>query len=175
MVISLERDADLHMAQLMPLPLTVSCFCKIHIGFIFLLPRHPGGPRQRAAKRVCVCVCVCVCVPQLLQIVYVTRFCHVYCSLHRVTTYRPDGHETTCPRSSLPLLQVSVAEWLARLTVVWKNPGSNHTAGSCVYRDSRCDIQPWARAAHLYCSAYVDSAFHPPWDGKIMSIILSAE
>jgi len=28
-VICLERDADLHMAQLMPLPLTVSCFSKI--------------------------------------------------------------------------------------------------------------------------------------------------
>jgi len=28
MVICLERDADLHMAQLMPLPLTVSCSVK---------------------------------------------------------------------------------------------------------------------------------------------------
>jgi len=36
MVIFLERGADLHMAQLMPLPLTVSCFSKIQIGFTFL-------------------------------------------------------------------------------------------------------------------------------------------
>jgi len=35
MVICLERGADLNMAQLMPLPLTVSCFSKIHIGFTF--------------------------------------------------------------------------------------------------------------------------------------------
>jgi len=35
-VICLERDADLHMAQLMPMPLTVSCFSKIQIGFTFL-------------------------------------------------------------------------------------------------------------------------------------------
>ena len=35
MVICLERGADLHMAQLMPLPLTVSCFSKIQIGFTF--------------------------------------------------------------------------------------------------------------------------------------------
>jgi len=56
MVIYLERDADLHMAQLMPLPLTFSCFSKIQIGFTFLLPAHPGGPRKRAVKRVCVCV-----------------------------------------------------------------------------------------------------------------------
>jgi len=51
----------LHMAQLMPLPLTVSCFSKIHIGFTFLVPADPGSPGQRAVKRVCVCVCVCVC------------------------------------------------------------------------------------------------------------------
>jgi len=31
MVICLERDADLHMAQLMPLPLTVSCFSNIQM------------------------------------------------------------------------------------------------------------------------------------------------
>ena len=31
-VICLGRGADLHMAQLMPLPLTLSCFSKIQIG-----------------------------------------------------------------------------------------------------------------------------------------------
>jgi len=55
-VICLERVADLHMAQLMPLPLTVSCFSKIRIGFTFLVPAHPGSPGKRAAKRVCVYV-----------------------------------------------------------------------------------------------------------------------
>ena len=54
MVICLERGADLHMAQLMPLPLTVSCFSKIQIVFTFLVRAHPGGPGQRAVKRVCV-------------------------------------------------------------------------------------------------------------------------
>jgi len=57
MVICLERDADLHMAQLMPLTLTVSCFSKIQIGFTFLVLAHPGSPGKRAIKRVCVCVC----------------------------------------------------------------------------------------------------------------------
>jgi len=52
MVICLERDADLHMAQLMQLPLTVSCFSKIQIGFTFLAPAHPGSPGKRAVKRV---------------------------------------------------------------------------------------------------------------------------
>jgi len=55
-VICLERGADLHIAQLMPMPLTVSCFSEIQIGFTFLLPAHPGSPGQRAVKRVCVCV-----------------------------------------------------------------------------------------------------------------------
>ena len=57
-VICLQRGADLHMAQLMPLPLTVSCFSKIQIGFTFLVPAHPGSPRKRAVKRVCKRVCV---------------------------------------------------------------------------------------------------------------------
>ena len=52
---------------------------------------------------------------------------------------------------SASIYQVSVAEWLARLTAVWEDPGSNHAADSCVYCDSCCDI--WARIAHLFCSA----------------------
>ena len=50
MVICLERGADLQTAQQMLLPLTVSCFSKIQIGFIFLVPAHPGSPGQRAVK-----------------------------------------------------------------------------------------------------------------------------
>ena len=53
-VVCLEQDADLHMAQLMPLPLTVSCFSKIQIGFTFLVSAHLGSLRKRAVKRVCV-------------------------------------------------------------------------------------------------------------------------
>jgi len=77
-VICLEWRADLHMAQLMPLPLTVSCFNKIQIGLTFLVPAHLGSPGKRAVKRVCVCLlffrcllilcflhfipcCMCVC------------------------------------------------------------------------------------------------------------------
>ena len=61
-VVCLERGADLHMTQLMPVALTVSCFSKIHIGFTFLVPPQPGSPGRRAVKRVCVCVCACACV-----------------------------------------------------------------------------------------------------------------
>jgi len=56
MVICLERCSDLHMAQLMALPLTVSYFSKIQIGFTFLVPAHLGSPGQKALKQVCVCV-----------------------------------------------------------------------------------------------------------------------
>jgi len=55
MVICLERGADLHTAQLMPLPLTVTCFSKIQTGFAFLVPAYLGSPGKRAVKRVCVC------------------------------------------------------------------------------------------------------------------------
>ena len=54
MVISLERGADLHIAQLMPLPLTVSCFSEIHMGSTFLVPAHLGSPGKRVVKWVCV-------------------------------------------------------------------------------------------------------------------------
>jgi len=56
MVICLKGGADLHiiMAQLMPLPLTVSCFSNIQIGSTFLVPAHPGSHAQRVVKRECV-------------------------------------------------------------------------------------------------------------------------
>jgi len=49
-VICLEQGADLHMVQLMPLPLTVSCFSKIQVDFTFLAPAHPGSPGKRAVN-----------------------------------------------------------------------------------------------------------------------------
>ena len=55
MVICLERGADLHMAQLMPLPLTVSCLSKIQIGFTFLVPAHLGS-HGKGPLNGCVCV-----------------------------------------------------------------------------------------------------------------------
>ena len=52
MVTCLQRDANLHVAQLVILPLTVSCFSKMQIGFTFLVPAHLGSPGQRVVKRV---------------------------------------------------------------------------------------------------------------------------
>jgi len=86
-VVCLERDADLHTAQLMPLPLTASCFSKIQIGFTFLVPAHSGssgkGPLN-GCVRVCLsiltvrllidlvslCVCACCCDVAHAVIVY---------------------------------------------------------------------------------------------------------
>jgi len=53
MVICLERGADLHMAQLMPL--TVSCFGKIQIGFTFLV-----WPTRVVLEKGLLNGCVCV-------------------------------------------------------------------------------------------------------------------
>ena len=90
MVICLEPGADL---QLMPLPLTVSCFSKIQIGFTFLVPAHPGSPGHRAVKRVCVtaypgspgqnavkrlCIWTDVCSPQSLCFVCMTGHYNFY-------------------------------------------------------------------------------------------------
>jgi len=62
-VMCLKRDADLYMVQLMLLPLTVSCFSKIQIGFTFLVLAHLGSHGKR-------CVHACVCAGSLL--LYVT-------------------------------------------------------------------------------------------------------
>jgi len=74
MVICLEQGADLHMAQLMPLPLTISCSNKIQIGFAFLVPAHLGSPIQRAVKRTCVRACVRACVRVRVRV----RVCVLY-------------------------------------------------------------------------------------------------
>ena len=55
MVICLERGVDLHMAWLMPQPLTVSCFSKIQIGFSYLVPAHPGS-LGKGPLNGCVCL-----------------------------------------------------------------------------------------------------------------------
>jgi len=52
--LTLERGADLHMFQLMPLPLTVSCFIKIQTGFTFVVPVYLGSPGKRPLNG-CVC------------------------------------------------------------------------------------------------------------------------
>jgi len=56
-VVCLERGTDLHMAQLMPLPLTVSCFSKIQVGFTFLVPAHLGIPGKWPWNGCCCCCC----------------------------------------------------------------------------------------------------------------------
>ena len=61
MVICLELGADFHMAQLMPVPITVSCFSEIQIGFTFLVPAHLGSTGKGPLNG-CVCVRACVCV-----------------------------------------------------------------------------------------------------------------
>jgi len=83
----------MHMAQLMPLPLTVSCFIKIQIGFTFLVPTHLGSPGKRAIKRVCVCVCVFQ--PVLLLLLTAMSSCIVQCELHSsiISTTNDDDAE----------------------------------------------------------------------------------
>ena len=94
MVICLERDADLHMAQLMPLPLTVSCFRKIQTGFAFLVPAHPGSPGKGPLNG---CACVCVNIQnvsssRLWNRLYRRTVKHV-CTMKRFTRRRGSGPE----------------------------------------------------------------------------------
>ena len=76
-VVCLERCADLHVAQLIPLPLTVFCLSKIHSPhwFYLLVPAHPGSPGQRAIKRVCMCVCVCIAIGVVFKCILFNFIC----------------------------------------------------------------------------------------------------
>jgi len=58
MVICLERGADLHIAQLMPLPLTVSCSSKIQIGFYRAMLCIRGTSHGPLSVSVSVCLSV---------------------------------------------------------------------------------------------------------------------
>ena len=67
MVICLERDADSHIAQLMPLPLTVSCFSKIQIGLPFWY-RLTRVVQEKGPLNGCVyCFCLFVSLHHLLM------------------------------------------------------------------------------------------------------------
>jgi len=74
-VICLEPGADLHIAQLMPLPLTVSCFNKIQSGFTFLVPAHPGSPGKGPLNG-----CVLSCRSSLITIHI--SYCHQFNDIH---------------------------------------------------------------------------------------------
>jgi len=57
-VICVEQGADLHMAQLMPLPLTVSCSSKSRLVLLFWY-RLTWVLPEKGPLNGCVCVCVC--------------------------------------------------------------------------------------------------------------------
>jgi len=85
--ICLQRGTHLHMAQLMPLPLTVSCFSKIQIGFIFLVPAHPGSPGKGPLNaRVCVCIIrkcdVSTCSIMKEISMYIQNYHAIHCTLY---------------------------------------------------------------------------------------------
>ena len=82
---------------MMPLPLTVSCFSKIQIGFAFLVPAPPGSPGQRAIKWLCVCVWGGGIKPQLNQSTF-------KCSKHKLNCKNP----TTEQSSHNPALHIYV-------------------------------------------------------------------
>jgi len=82
-VFCLERSADLHMAQLMPLPLTVSCFSKIQIGFTFLVSAHSGSPGRMLLLLQLVTSWTVANVVEWLAVVGLHRYAQVF-RQHRV-------------------------------------------------------------------------------------------
>ena len=84
MGICLGRGAALHMAELMPLPPTVSCFSKILIVFTFLVLAHPGSPEQRAVKWVLLLLFVHIFILCICQSVYLYTHSYKYILMYFV-------------------------------------------------------------------------------------------
>jgi len=122
-VICLEWGADLHMAQLMLLPLTVSCFSKIQIGFTFLVLAHPCSPGKRLLNG-----CVCSCQTSYLK-VYETDLLQI-CRFGR-TMAVDDQSEISflIPQGTLPWQPVFVA-FIHRTTYWMYFCGVVHRTGS---------------------------------------------
>jgi len=87
------------MAQLMPLPLTVSCFSKIQVGFTFwywLTQVVPDNGPLNGCVCVCVCVCSChylvcllvrCCVPVLEIAINSLCICHFFSEMEQSPSY----------------------------------------------------------------------------------------
>ena len=119
MVICLERGADLHMAQLMPLLLTVSCFSKIQIGFTFLVPARPGSPGKRGAKQVYVCMSM---YSEVVTDSYQQRDIRLAQSLMaRSVILNVSGFETRCRISSVTLQPVTEQRTIEYSSVSHRN------------------------------------------------------
>ena len=78
-VICLERGADLHMAQLMTLPLTVCCFSEIQIGLPFWYRLTRVDPDKWPLNG-----CMYVCIYTYNQVVSAMEFLLFWCQLTRV-------------------------------------------------------------------------------------------
>ena len=128
-LICLEQGADLHTAQRIPLPLTVSCFSKIQTGFTSLLPAHPYSPGQRAVKRLCMCIHVTIEFTDqvLCQIISFKKSAR--CS--RRTTMPAPHHcflQAGCP-SCRPTNSVKALKACIHYTTPWVK--KNKTPNSC--------------------------------------------
>ena len=155
MVISLELGADLHMAQLMPLPLTVSCFSKIQIGYTFLVPAHMGSPGHRTVKRVCVCVCL-LNIRQLPAPLNVTRRnenqnfaadeLHTVDSSHsNQTACENQKRAVSCERDSMATQKFSLRVCEALLSAKYTVPTMEPALGSwaSAHRGKWGQLTPW--------------------------------
>jgi len=118
-VICPERGADLHMAQLMPLPLTVSCFSKIQTGLPFWYRLTRVVP-EKGPLNGCVCIqccpawqlvscmidCDCCVCRQLMNVDYYYYYCQQKTQVETRTELnflRPTPHKIGHFRDVSPL------------------------------------------------------------------------
>jgi len=162
MVICLELGADLYMAKLMLLPLTVSCFSKIQIGFTFLVPAHPGSPGKRAIKWVCVWVLCWILLSRGCRFNFqsdhcrITSLCKLFIPLCQgciiafsaltLLVGRQEGHPACKKLSGGVLAWVSV--WCEVQTCIWPSRFHCHSLSLAPVK-SRLVLPFWYRLTQV--------------------------
>ena len=167
-VIRLERGADLHMAQLMPLPLTVSCFSKIQIGFssLSLVPAHPGSPGQRPLTG-----CVCTEYTRWAK-KRGHRLCQFLTDLRNLFTVRFDGKYAVKLISKIPPHLADVAT-IPCETLMSAKQAINNKIQSSVATYLKCDGLSTSKWRMVYCWVCEWKIFFNRWIfGKVTSKIM---
>ena len=148
----MERGADLHTAQLMPLPLTVSCFSKIQIGFTFLVLAHPGSPGQRDVKRVCVCVVV------VLQ----TKMFSITFSMHCNDSKTEKWSVTSGQIDHNGIIPTTCYKWVFLFQpITWPRHSQNeYTVYRCLGKSGTCTLCITYLLNHAFIHAEPQSMFY---------------
>ena len=159
MVVCLERGADLHMAQWMPLPLTVSCFSKIQIGLPFWY-RLTWVVPEKGPLNVYVCVYISAANLAFSAVIFWTacmNMSHIitvflqhfppWCSLESTTMETASVHQCTAGEEQFSLEM----SWSAMYSAISDDATSRQWHQKVDPMFAKCSSSPINQFQHYNC------------------------